>query len=138
MKRFLKKLFSKVQPKPHICEYKCVGYCSHYGMVSEIKDSIKNPSWHHYPSQSVLQRWMAAGFDYARVFQSHWQCSCGKRQTFFFLAHPSLGYGKRIPGEDGVSKQIYNEMITFDPLKLNSSRGQSLEEVTGELINKFC
>ena len=141
MRNFLKNLFGKVAQKvfrPHICVYKCVGYCSHYGMVSEIKKSIENLSWHHYPSQTVMKSWLASGFDYARVFQSHWQCSCGKNQIFFFLAHPSLGYGERPANSDTVSKEMYSEMITFNPFNLKSSRGKSLDEVTGELINKFC
>lgn len=140
----MKKLFSlfkrgvaKVNPI-HNCVFKCSGWCSHYNQVSEIADGLRNPTWYHYPDAVVMERWMSKGFDYARIMQSHWKCDCGKNYTFFFLTQPSKGCDGDIPQPDTIPQSEFNEMITYNPLSLGSSRGSSLEEVTGELIEQFC
>lgn len=124
--------------KPHSCNFQCVSWCSHYNQVSEIQRGIENPSWYHYPNINVLRDWIKQGFDYARVMQSHWQCGCGKRHTFFFLAKPSKGYGGRIEKPDTIPTVVYNEMITHNPLMLGSSRGTSMTELTNQLIKELC
>lgn len=135
MINFLKNLFKKIPYIPHACEYKCVGYCEHFGQSIEINTAIENPSWHHYPSQNTLYNWRSKGLNIAQVFQSHWKCPCGKHKTFFFLANPKMNCGTR---NDKISVKIYDEMKTFNPFVQNNSSGKSLEEVTNELINKFC
>lgn len=133
----LKQKFHKVNPV-HNCEFKCSGWCSHFNQVSEIADGLKNPTWYHYPSATVMERWMSEGFDYARVMQSHWNCTCGKHFTYFFLAKPSKGYGGKIPQPDNISQATFDEMITYNPFARGASRGSSLSEVTKELIQEFC
>lgn len=140
MKKFLKQIFARfhaVSPI-HKCNFKCIGWCSHFNQVSEIQNGIDNPSWYHYPNIKVLGEWIGQGFDYARVMQSQWECSCGKHYTFFFLAKPSKGYGDKIPQPDTISQSVYDEMITCNPLVLGSSRGTTLKETTDELIKEFC
>ena len=137
MLKWLKQKFHKTNPL-HVCKFECVGWCSHFNQVSEIDKGIKNPSWYHYPNLNVLRNWLRQGFDYARVMQSHWQCSCGKQQTFFFLSKPSLGYGGKIAQPDTIPQTEFNEMITYNPLMLGSNRASSFSEVTNELIERFC
>jgi hypothetical protein len=138
-KEYVEKRDLKRYLKNHkVCEFKCVGWCSHFNQVGEIKESIKNPSWHHYPSAEVKRGWLAKGFDYARVMQSQWECKCGKHQTFFFLAKPSKGYGGRIEQPDTIPTTVYEEMTKHNPFTLGSSRGTTIGELTDSLIKEFC
>ena len=88
-KKYVEKRDLKRYLKNHkVCEFKCIGYCSHFNQVGKIQESIDNPTWHHYPNKNVMKQWIKQGFDYARVMQSQWECRCGKHQTFFFLTKP--------------------------------------------------
>lgn len=121
---------------PHVCEFKCIGYCEHYGQTCDLEESLKNPSWHHYPPIQIKKSWLNIGYDRAFVFQSHWKCSCGKSQIFFFLANPLR---KDEKGRKSTIPQIvYNEMMTYNPFKLGSSRGLSIDEVVNSITNELC
>lgn len=137
MLKWLKRKIHKTNPI-HICKFECIGWCSHFNQVSQIQKGIDNPSWYHYPNLNVLRNWLRQNFDYARVMQSHWQCSCGKEHTFFFLAKPSQGYGDKIPQPDTIPQKDFDEMITYNPFTLGSSRGRSISEVTNSLIKQLC
>lgn len=134
---FFKRRFAKINPV-HNCVFTCSGWGSHFNQVNEIQDGIDNPSWYHYPSIEVMKGWLQQGFDYARVMQSHWNCTCGQRHTFFFLAKPSKGYGNKIPQPDTIPTAMYQEMTTYNPFERGASRGKSITEVTDELIGELC
>lgn len=122
---FLKSIFQKKKKKPHVCEYKYNGCVSHFGMVSDIKESIDNPTWYHYPSIEIRKEWLNNGISKASVFQSHWECKCNDKKVFFFLTV--------------TPNHIDNsEVESYDPLYLKCNAGQSLKQVTDGLINEFC
>lgn len=123
MKKYIdtfKSLFQK--KKPHVCEYKYKGCISHYYQLSDIKQSIENPTWYHYPSMQIRKQWLFSGHKNASVFQSHWVCTCNSKNTFFFLTITP----------DCIDN---SEVESYNPFNLKSSRGTSLKEVTDELIN---
>ena len=130
-------LFKKKVLPPHICKYECSGYCDHYGQMTHLTRDI-SPTEFHYPERDVYTKWwIKMGYDAAQVFQSHWKCSCGKRQTFFFLANPY----KRDPNRkrnDNITQDIYDAMISHNPFKNGSSRGTSMDEMVDELTKEFC
>lgn len=136
MKKFLQRWFTKVPLVPHVCEYKCEGYCVHYGMSTQLTRAIEHPTDNHYPSAEVIQSWIDKGYDHAQVFQSHWACSCGKKLTFFFLANPNDCSQKH--RQDTITQAVYDEMVTFHPLKRGASRGISMKEMTNSLCDEFC
>ena len=57
-----------------------------------------------------------------RVQQSHWQCTCGKKEVYFFV----LPAGQTVTLDD---------MEQHHPVILNCSRGKTLNEVCDELIS---
>jgi len=132
LKKFLS-FFRPAPPIPHVCDFKCIGYGKHFGQVSELKEYIEHPNYYHYPSLEQTKVWINNGYVWASIFQSHWQCSCGKQLIYFFLDNPCVDYLNR-KSIDTVSQKVYDEMVTHNPLKLNASRGHSLSEVTDELI----
>lgn len=141
---FLKKIFQSVvetvtpvPPAPHVCRFEYRSYCFHYCQVSEISNVITNPSWYHYPTKSIALDWIEKGYNWASVCQSHWSCSCGKNLTYFFLANPCVDYrGKK--HINTIPTDFWEEMKKHHPVELNSSRGISLQEMTDELVEKFC
>ncbi|MCE9539272.1 MAG: hypothetical protein K8R85_08645 [Bacteroidetes bacterium] len=144
MIKFFKDLFKKTTTKiipPHVCEYKCTGYCPHFG-APYIQQGIDNPDWYHFPSSEVLREWLEKGFDVSPTFQSIWKCSCGKSLSYFFLANP---YKKETYTRDqydsvfgSISCKCYDEMIQTDPIRQGASRGISAKEMTDELVKEFC
>ena len=54
MKKYIETFKSFFQKKkPHVCEYKYKGCVSHFYQLSDIKQSIENPTWYHYPSMQI-------------------------------------------------------------------------------------
>lgn len=134
--KHLKKLWIKSTPFPHTCKFECIGYCTHYGMATDLDFVVKNPTAYHYPPQPIIMNWIKQGFKVASTFQSHWACDCGKKFTFFFLAHPHLKTGGK--ANHTISIQYYNGMILANPFDIGASAGKSLNEVTDSLINELC
>lgn len=135
MNIFKRLLFGVAPYVPHTCQFECVGYCSHYGMNTEIANSVASPTHHHYPSTEIQKDWLSKGFKYARVFQSHWQCACGKNQVFFFLNHPKVNL--QDASWNTISTEEYGKMVKHNPFNLGSSRGTNMAETLDEL-NKGC
>lgn len=123
---------------PHICEYKCVGYCDHFNMSSDLDFAIKRPTSNHFPPPAIIKNWVKKGFSHAETFQSHWKCSCGKKHTYFFLANPycqsEIG---RHRSKGTITKGEYSAMINFNPIRLKSYRGKSINELTNELCEEL-
>jgi hypothetical protein len=121
----LKSFFQKKKSLPHVCEHKYKGCVSHFGMVSDIKQSIENPTWYHYPSMEIRKEWLNNGILKAGVFQSHWDCICNNKKVFFFLTVTP----------DNIDN---SEVESYNPLYLKCNAAKSLKEVTDGLINEFC
>jgi hypothetical protein len=111
--------------KPHVCEHTYKGCASHFLQICDIKQSIENPTWYHYPTMEVRKEWLNSGISTASVFQSHWECSCNNRKIFFFLTTDPNNIDNR-------------EVESYNPFHLKSSAGKSLEEVTDDLMKEFC
>ncbi len=127
-------LFRKKKDDGYYIGYICKGYCSHYCQITNIQDSIDNPTWYHYPDMATRRAWLEEGYTNAHVFQSHWQeCNGGKR-TYFFIYNPSKESGG-VP-QTKIPKEVYDQMILSCPDRSGCSRGYSLNETVNDIMSQ--
>lgn len=100
---------------------------------TDIKSSISNPSFWHYPNIHEMQDWIDHGYTHAYVYLSHWKCTCGDAKSFFFIYDPFKLYAGYTRVSVNEPKWVFDDdtleaIRNSNPLASGSGRSMTFNE----------